>query len=76
MENKFDESTIDEGKHEVIVILMIKECDIDEFQCMTQSIIEGVKCIDPVYEYSRGRQIVWSISWYLWDEWLWCWSTI
>ena len=53
MENKFDESDIEEGIHEGYDV---KECDIDEFQCMAQSSIEGVKCIDPIYEYRIDRK--------------------
>ena len=60
MENKFDESDIEEGIHEGYDV---KECDIDEFQCMAQSSIEGVKCIDPIYEYRIDRKNIWIISW-------------
>ena len=54
MEDKFDKSDIEEGKHEGYDV---KECDIDEFQCMAQSSIEGVRCIDPIYEYRIEKNI-------------------
>ena len=53
VEDKFDKSDIEEGKHEGYDD---KECDIDEFQYMAQSSIEGVRCIDPIYEYRIGKK--------------------
>ena len=59
MENKSNKSKIEEGNQEWIDV---KECDIDRFQCMAQSIMEGVKCIDPIYEYRRSRQNIWMVQ--------------